>query len=413
MVKSHIITGLDVGSRSIKIVVAQYDMDGRELRIIGAADHPTKGIVNGNIISIEDVVNSISTTLEKVERVIGMPIEGAVIGISGPHIKSISSQGVVAVSKADGEIREEDVGRVIEAAQAVAVPHNYEILHVIPKTYKVDNQEDIKDPVGMTGIRLEVEAQIVMALSNQKKTIEKCMNRVGVDIDDEVFSILADSEAVLSREQKELGVALINIGASNTGLAVYEAGELLHTAVLPVGSGHITNDLAIGLRTSIRVAEMIKMQEATCILEDIKKRDEIDLSLFDETLEGGRKNMIPKTEIANITKARVEEIFDLVAKELKNIERFGMLPAGVVLTGGGAKLQGIVEQAKEQLRLPVFLAKLQKINSIVDKTEDLSYSTVVGLLLWTHNNNSIRTPITVSIGGFLGKIKNAFKRIIP
>jgi cell division protein FtsA len=342
-----------------------------------------------------------------------MPIEGAVIGISGPHIKSISSQGVVAVSKADGEIREEDVGRVIEAAQAVAVPHNYEILHVIPKTYKVDNQEDIKDPVGMTGIRLEVEAQIVMALSNQKKTIEKCMNRVGVDIDDEVFSILADSEAVLSREQKELGVALINIGASNTGLAVYEAGELLHTAVLPVGSGHITNDLAIGLRTSIRVAEMIKMQEATCILEDIKKRDEIDLSLFDETLEGGRKNMIPKTEIANITKARVEEIFDLVAKELKNIERFGMLPAGVVLTGGGAKLQGIVEQAKEQLRLPVFLAKLQKINSIVDKTEDLSYSTVVGLLLWTHNNNSIRTPITVSIGGFLGKIKNAFKRIIP
>jgi cell division protein FtsA len=413
MVKSHIITGLDVGSRSIKIVVAQYDMDGRELRIIGAANHPTKGIVNGNIISIEDVVNSISTTLEKVERVIGMPIEGAVIGISGPHIKSISSQGVVAVSKADGEIREEDVGRVIEAAQAVAVPHNYEILHVIPKTYKVDNQEDIKDPVGMTGIRLEVEAQIVMALSNQKKTIEKCMNRVGVDIDDEVFSILADSEAVLSREQKELGVALINIGASNTGLAVYEAGELLHTAVLPVGSGHITNDLAIGLRTSIRVAEMIKMQEATCILEDIKKRDEIDLSLFDETLEGGRKNMIPKTEIANITKARVEEIFDLVAKELKNIERFGMLPAGVVLTGGGAKLQGIVEQAKEQLRLPVFLAKLQKINSIVDKTEDLSYSTVVGLLLWTHNNNSIRTPITVSIGGFLGKIKNAFKRIIP
>ena len=239
------------------------------------------------------------------------------------------------------------------------------------------------------------------------------MNRVGVEIDDEVFSILADSEAVLSREQKELGVALINIGASNTGLAVYEAGELLHTAVLPVGSGHITNDLAIGLRTSIRVAEMIKMQEATCILEDIKKRDEIDLSLFDETLEGGRKNMIPKTEIANITKARVEEIFDLVAKELKNIERFGMLPAGVVLTGGGAKLQGIVEQAKEQLRLPVFLAKLQKINSIVDKTEDLSYSTVVGLLLWTHNNNSIRTPITVSIGGFLGKIKNAFKRIIP
>ncbi len=413
MVKNQIITSLDIGSRSIKIVVAQYDSEGRELRIIGAADHPTKGIVNGNIISIEDVVSSISSTLEKVERVVGMPIEGAIIGISGPHIKSISSQGVVAVSKADGEIREEDVERVIEAAQAVAVPHNYEILHVIPKTYKVDNQEDIKDPIGMTGIRLEVEAQIVMALSNQKKTIEKCMNRIGVDIDDEVFSVLADSEAVLSREQKELGVALINIGSSNTGIAVYEAGELLHTAVLPVGSGHITNDLAIGLRTSIKVAEMIKMQEATCILEDIKKREEVDLALFDETLESGKKNMIPKTEIAHITKARVEEIFDLVTKELKNIERFGMLPAGVILTGGGAKLKGIVEQAKEQLRLPVFLAKVQKIHSIVDKTEDMSYSTVVGLLLWTHNNSGTRTPMGVSIGGFMGKIKGIFKHMMP
>ena len=412
MIKNQIITGLDIGSRTIKVVVAQYDQDGYEPRVIGAAENPTKGIVNGNIISIEDVVNSISTTLEKVERVIGMPIEGAVIGISGPHIKSISSQGVVAVSKADGEIREEDVERAIEAAQAVATPHNYEILHVIPKTYKVDNQEDIKDPIGMTGIRLEVNAQIVMALSNQKKTIEKCMNRIGVDIDDEVFSILADAESVLSREQKELGVVMINIGASNTGLAVYEGGELLHTAVLPIGSSHITNDLAIGLRTSIKVAEMIKMQEATCILEDIKKREEVDLSLFDETIESGKKNMVLKTEIAHITRARVEEIFDLVSKELKSIERFGMLPAGAILTGGGSKLNGIVEQAKEQLKLPVFLAKPQKIHTIVDKVEDPSYSTVLGLILWAHNNGT-RSAFGGSIGGFMGKLKGIFKRMIP
>jgi cell division protein FtsA len=284
---------------------------------------------------------------------------------------------------------------------------------VIPKKYKVDNQGDIKDPIGMTGIRLEVESQIIMVPSNQKKTIEKCMARIGVDFDDEIFSILADAESVLNREQKELGVALINIGASSTGIAVYEEGELLHTAVLPIGSGHITNDLAIGIRTSIKVAEMIKMQEATCVLEEIKKREEVDLSLFDDTLESGKKNMIPKTEIAHITKARVEEIFDLVAKELKSVERFGMLPAGVILTGGGSKLNGIVEQVKEQLKLPVFLGRPPKLHTIVDKVEDLSYSTVVGLILWTHNNGNIRIPMGVSIGGFMGKIKNVFKHMMP
>lgn len=412
MIKNQIITGLDIGSRTIKIVVAQYDANGENLRIIGAAEHPTRGIVNGNIISIEDVVSSISTTLEKAERMIGVTIEGAIIGLSGPHIRSISSQGVVAVSKADGEIREDDIERVIIAAQAVATPHNYEILHVIPKTYKVDNQEDIKDPIGMTGIRLEVDAQIIMVPSNQKKIIEKCMNRIGVDVDDDVFSILADAESILNREQKELGVAIINIGASNTGMAIYEGGELLHTAVLPIGSSHITNDLAIGLRTSIKVAEMIKMQEATCVLEDIKKRDEVDLSLFDETLESGKKNMVSKIEISNIAKARVEEIFDLVVKELKNIERFGMLPAGVILTGGGSKLNGITEQAKEQLKLPVFLGKPQKLNTIVDKVEDLSYSTVVGLILWAHNNGNAKTPTRV-LGGFINKFKGVFKHLIP
>lgn len=412
MIKNQIITGLDIGSRTIKVVVAQYDANGENLRIVGAAEHPTRGIVNGNIISIEDVVSSISTTLEKAERMVGMTIEGAIIGLSGPHIKSISSQGVVAVSKADGEIREDDIERVIVAAQAVATPHNYEILHVIPKTYKVDNQEDIKDPIGMTGIRLEVDAQIIMVPSNQKKIIEKCMNRIGVDVDDDVFSILADAESVLNREQKELGVAIINIGASNTGMAVYEGGELLHTAVLPIGSSHITNDLAIGLRTSIKVAEMIKMQEATCVLEDIKKRDEVDLSLFDETLEGGKKNMISKVEIANIVKARVEEIFDLIVRELKNIERFGMLPAGVILTGGGSKLSGITEQAKEQLKLPVFLGRPQKINTIVDKVEDLSYSTVVGLILWANNSNNSKTQTRV-LPGFINKFKGVFKHLIP
>ncbi|MCD4704546.1 cell division protein FtsA, partial [bacterium] len=372
MKNGKIITGLDIGSKMIRVAVGQYDGDN-DLNIIAVTENPSKGIVNGSIVNIEDVVSSISSTLEKVERVIGAPIERAVVGISGPNVKSIESQGVVAVSKADGEIKEEDIDRVIEAAQAVATPPNYEILHVIPKSYKVDNQDDIKDPIGMTGIRLEVNAQIIMAFSSQIKTITKCIYRTGVDVNDMVFSILADSELVLNKEQKELGVALVNIGSSTTGIAIFEEGDLLHTAVLPIGSSHITNDLAIGLRTSIQVAEKIKVNEANCLNSNIRKREEVNLANYDEDIEEGKRAMVSKAEIVNITKARVEEIFDLIGKELKKVDRFGMLPAGIVLTGGGSKLEGLVEHAKEQLRLPVFLAKAPRIHSIVDKVDDLVY----------------------------------------
>ncbi|MDD3284283.1 MAG: cell division protein FtsA [Patescibacteria group bacterium] len=413
--RTQIITGLDIGSNKIRVAVAQYTPEDNSIQIIGAAENPSNGIINGNIVSVEDVVSSISGTLEKVERVIGMPIERAIIGISSPNIKFINSQGVIAVAKADGEIKEEDVARVIEAAQAVATPPNYEILHVIPKTYKVDNQEDIKDPIGMTGVRLEVSAQIIMAKSEQIKTITKCIYRTGVDVKDMVFSVLADAEAVLNREQRELGVVLVNIGSSTTGVAIFEEGDPIHTAILPIGSSHITNDLAIGLRTSIGVAEKIKIQEASCVIDNIRKREEINLSVFEEDENTTKRNMVSKLEIAKITNARVEEIFDLVAKELKKVDRFGMLPAGVVLTGGGAKLDGMVEQAKEQLKLPVFLAKMNKVNTIVDKINDLTYSNVLGLILWGYKNKSVSGW---NMGGLLksnipSKLKGFFKSLIP
>ncbi len=412
MRRNKIITGLDIGSNIIKVAVAQIDGNDNSLQIIGVAENPSNGIINGNIVSIEDVVSSISSTFEKVERIIGMPIEHAVVGISGPSVKSINSQGVIAVAKADGEIKFEDIDRVLEAAQTIAAPPNYEILHVIPRHYKVDNQDDVKDPVGMNGVRLEVNAQVIMTLSYQIKTITKCIYRTGVDIKDLVFSILADAESVLSKEQKELGTILINIGAATTGIAIFEEGDPIHIAVLPIGSSHITNDLAIGLRTSIKTAEQIKINEATCILNQVRKRDDVDLSFYDEE---EKKTLIPRSEIIKITRARVEEIFDMVSKELKKIERFGMLPAGVVLTGGGSKLNGIVDLAKEQLKLPAFLAKPTMVSSISDKIHDISYSNVLGLILWEMKNGGHKTIGTSfdGSGGIASKFKKLFKSIIP
>lgn len=412
MKRNQIITGLDIGTSLIKVAVSQVQDDG-SINIIGASEHPSRGIVGGSIVSTEEVVNSISSALEKVERVIGMPIERVTISVSGPNIKSINSQGVVAVAKADGEIKYEDIDRVLDAAQTVAVPANYEILHVIPRHYKIDNQDDVKDPIGMSGVRLEVNAQIIMALSYQIKTLTKCIYRTSVDIKDMVFGILADAESVLNREQKELGTVLVNIGASTTGVAIFEGGDPIHIAVLPIGSSHITNDLAIGLRTSIKVAEQVKINEATCLVEQIKKRDEVDIALFDP--EEDKKIMIPRTEISKIARARVEEIFDLVGRELKKVERFGMLPGGVVLTGGGSKLNGIVELAKTELKLPAFLAKPYRINSITDKIYDLSYSNVLGLILWdSKNNHPVKgLGFSMNTGKVGSKISKWFKSIIP
>lgn len=411
MSRQNIITGLDIGSNKIRIAVGQYD-DNNDLNIIGATEHTSNGIINGNIVSVEDVVSSVSSALEKVERIIGTPVERAVIGISGPHVKSITSQGVVAVAKADGEIKDEDIDRVLEAAQAVATPPNYEILHVVPRNYKVDNQEDVKDPIGMNGVRLEVNAQIIMALSSQIKTLTKCVYRTGVDVQDLVFSVLADSESVLNKEQKELGVVLVNIGSSTTGIAVFEEGDLLHTSVLPVGSSHITNDLAIGLRTSIKIAEQVKLEHASCVSENIRKRDDIDLNTIDPEI--GKRTMVSKYEISKITQARVEEIFEMIGKELKEIDRFGMLPSGVVLTGGGSKLDGIVDLAKQQLQLPVFLARSKKINTVVDKIYDLSYSNALGLILWADKNkHESNWNSSGGLGNLFSKVPKWIKSLMP
>ena len=258
MAHEEIIVGLDIGSTSIKIAVGQFsatESNAKKLHIIGALEHEAEGINRGVITSIEDAVKSVTKALDKAEKLIGIPIETAWVSISGGHITTQISKGVVAVSKTDGEVREEDMERAIEAAKTVTTPPNYEIIHVIARSFTVDGQSNIKDPVGMTGVRLEVETFIIEGLSSQIKNLTKCVYQTGLDIEDLVLAPLATSEAVLNNRQKELGVAVVNIGGSTTSVAVFEQGDLLHTAILPLGSEHITSDIAIGLRTSIEAAE--------------------------------------------------------------------------------------------------------------------------------------------------------------
>ena len=379
----NLIVGLDIGTSTVRMVMGQLvapdsESRGVELQILGAAEAPSVGMSKGIISSIEDVVSSISGCLENAERVVGVPIESVWVGISGVHIMSQASKGVVAVSKADSEISEEDVSRAIDAARTIATPLNYEVLHVLPRSFSIDGQTHIKDPIGMTGIRLEVDAQIILGSSSQIKNLTKAVYRTGLNIEDLVLSILATAEAVVTNRQKELGVVVVNIGVATTSLAVFEGGDILHTAILPIGSEHITNDIAIGLRTSIDIAEVVKIEHGDCSPADISKRDEIDL--FE--LGSQDHEVIKKQYVSEIIEARVEEILQKINQELIKIKRAGLLPAGIVFTGAGSKLPGLVDLAKKTLRLPAVLGYPIQVVSVTDKVNDLGFSTAVGLVKW-------------------------------
>jgi cell division protein FtsA len=380
MAKEHIFVGLDIGSSVIRVVVGKQESELGTPSIIGVGEAVSQGIRRGVIVDIDEAVSSISEALEKAERMTGLTIDHAVVSVGGAQITSQESHGVVAVSRADGEITENDVVRVVDASQAISIPANREILHVIPKNFTVDGQTGIKDPVGMSGIRLEVDSQIIQASVPFIKNLTKCILQAGLEIDDLVLAPLAAAQAVLGKKQKELGVALIDLGGGTTGLVVFEEGDLVCSTILSVGSMHVTNDLAIGLRTSVDTAEKVKLQYGSALPQEVKKDTEIDLTKIDKQEEG----RVSVKHISEIIEARLEEIFDLVNKELKRINKDGQLPAGVILTGGGAKLPGVVELAKKQLRLPVVIGSPGSVVTVIDRVDDPQFATAVGLVLWAN-----------------------------
>lgn len=418
--KSDIIAGLDIGSTAIRLVIGQRvsGLGGDELQIIGAVSVPTAGVNKGIVNSIEEATSSISACLEKAERLIGVPISNVWVSINDPFIKCERSKGVVAVSKSDGEISQADVERAVEAARALAVPVNYEIIHVLPVKFSVDNQSDIKDPIGMSGIRLEVETLIVQGLTTQIKNLTKAIYRTGLEIEDLVLAPLAGAEAVLSNKQKELGVALINIGSSTTSLAVYEERTLIHTAILPIGSEHITSDVAIGLRCPINLAERVKQEHGHANPDVFSSKEEIDISaLVKEEEVHDDISLISRKYVAEIIEARVEEILDKVDQEFKKIDRSGMLPAGVVFIGGGSALSGLIDVAKKRLRLPAGDGEARNIKVIIDKVRQPEFLTALGLVVWGAGDETGggggSFALKSNLRGLVEKTKGFFQKIMP
>lgn len=408
-----IIAGLDIGSATIRMAVGELSSESNRVNIIGLAEGPSAGVAKGTVRSIEEVVAAIGGVVANAERMTGLTLDHAYIGISGSHVVSQKSKGVIAVARADGEIRSDDVDRVLEAAQAVSVPPNYEILHVLPRNFSIDNQQGIKDPIGMNGVRLEVEAQIIEGQSAHIKNVTKAVNLAGVGIDDLVLASLAGAESALTERQKDLGVALVNIGAATTSLLVFEEGDILHVSVLPVGAAHITNDIAIGLRTNIDIAETIKINYGHAVPDHVGKNDEVEMRQVAE-----EEGTFSRKHLAEIIEARVEEIFHMVDKNLREINRSGKLPAGVILTGGGAKLPGMVEVAKREFRLPAALGLPLGVESAIDRINDPALATAIGLVLWGQANQALtgggfggfNVP---NLGGLGDKVKSLFKIFKP
>ena len=380
MAKERYIAGIDIGTHSVRVIQAKLDGIDTVPAVIGAVSVPAAGLRRGVVTDLDEAVSALSSALEKLERMTAVPVTEAVVSVSGQHITALTSKGVIAVSKADGEVSEADVVRVVDAAQAVSIPPNREVLHVIPKAFMLDGQEGIKDPLGMTGVRLEVDTAMVHGSSSLIKNLQRVCVQAGVEPRELVVAPLAAAQAVLSRKQRELGVVMIDIGAGTTSIAVYEENTLLHTAVLPLGGLHITNDLAIGLRTSIDTAERVKVLYGYAGTLPVGEQQMIDLSKIDDA----ETEEVSRIDVVDIIEARLSEIFEHVNRELKALDRDGKLPAGVVLVGGTSNMPGIAAYAKQALRLPAHVGGLQGLTTIIDKVDDPSFAVVCGLVLWSY-----------------------------
>lgn len=391
-----IVVGVDIGTSKIVSVIAKVDEE--YVNVLGVSEVPASGIRKGQIVDIDEAVASINSSLEAAERMAGYNASHVVASIGGSHIESQNSRGVVAVARPEGEITENDLTRVIEAARAVSLPSSREIIHVLPRSYIVDGQEGIKDPIGMTGVRLEVDTHIISASSTSIRNMEKAFSNVGVDLDSVIFSGYASSMAVLSETEKELGVILVDIGAGTTDISIYVEGSVAYSSVVPIGARHITNDLAIGLRISLESAEKIKMflsqpQRAPKITEEtpeekVKERfsDEVDLSNL--ALAEELKKVSKKTLVDGIIRPRLNELFTMVSIEVKKSGFAGQTPSGLVITGGGAKTVGAVESAKRVLAMPVRVAIANNIKGIIDEIQEPNFSTVIGLAMYGSNIES-------------------------
>lgn len=375
MQKEHYV-GLDIGTSHVRCVIGMYDGssgNGSMPSIIGHGESINQGMRRGMIVHVDDVAEAINKAVTEAERLSGIPINQATVNVNGSQVQGMNSHGVIAISAANREITDEDRVRVEEAATIVNLPLNREIVQFFAKNYSLDGQKNIKDPIGMHGVRLEVEAHIVTASTPSLKNQDMALKNAEIRPAHHTVSSLAAAEAVLSRQQKEAGTALIDIGAGTTNLIIFEDGEVQHIAVIPIGGQHITNDLAIGLKTDLDIAEEVKIQHVN-LASDAKKMNAM-------VKVGNRAHNFKFEEISMIVEARVEELLEFVDKELQRIKRSRKLPGGIVLTGGGSKLPGLTDFTREKLQLAARLAKLEGVGGLIDTVDDQSYIPVIGLML--------------------------------
>lgn len=404
MGKDEIIVGLDVGTVKVCTIIGELGEDD-QIEIIGIGTAPSLGVKKGVIIDLDQAIQSVKQSIENSERMAGTRINSALISIAGSHIASINSKGVIAISGESPEITEKDIEKVIEAAKAGIVSHEKELIHTLSREFIVDGQSGIVDPLGMSGTRVECKVHIITGSITIVQNLINCIEGAGIDIEEIIFGTLASSNAILSNAEKELGSMLVDIGAGTTEIAIFIEGGLAYSAVLPVGGNQITNDLAIGLRTSIDEAEKIKINYGSTVENIVSPERVVEIS----SINGKEKHTVSKKYLVEIIEPRVSEIFSLVRVELKKSGYYDMIPGGVVITGGSSLLPGISEIAEQVLNLPSRLGGPHYEGELADMVNDPSYSTVIGLLSYATEKYSIgkfykRPKRKIGLGNFFGRI---------
>ncbi len=380
-----IVVGIDLGTTKVCSLVGRIEGENR-LRILGVGIEPSQGLKKGIIVDLAAASQAITRSIEKSQRTSGLEITSALVSLAGSHVSSVNSRGVAGIS--GGVIDQDDIARALDAAQAVAIPHNREIIHVVQRGFTVDGQTGIRTPIGMHGYRLEVEAHIITAGESTVENIRQCVQAAGVNVSHFVLNPLASGEVVLTETEREMGSVVCDIGGGTTDIAIYIDGDVWHTMVIPVAGALITNDIAHGLRLPLSQAEDVKKQYGYAVQADIQKEDTFTVRAFGDD----HAEQVSRKDLANIIEARVEEIFQLVQQEIKRSGYDGLLPAGMVLTGGSSLLPGIRNIASQVTGLPVRVARPENLVGLVDQLQSPAYSTSVGLLRWAMLMNQVMEP---------------------
>jgi cell division protein FtsA len=405
--QDNIIVGLDIGTTKICTVVGE--MSGSDINIIGLGTHPSIGLRKGVVVNIESTVESIKKAVEEAELMAGCEISNVYAGIAGGHITGFNSRGIVAIKGA--EVVQSDVDRVIDAARAVAIPMDREVIHVLPQEFIVDDQSGIQNPIGMSAVRLEAKIHIVTGAVTSAHNIVKCVNRAGLDVCDIVLESLASGEAVLTEEEKQLGTALLDLGGGTTDLAIFSGNNIKHTFVLALGGNNLTNDIAVGLRAPVTEAEKIKIKYGTCVARNINTEETIEVPGM-----GGRKpRKLPRQILGEVLEPRMEEIFTLVKREIYRAGMENAITSGSVLTGGTSLLEGVIEVAESVFNLPTRLGKPRGISGLVDVVNNPMYATGVGLVLYgakNQNAKKFRIRDTNIFNRVMNRMKNWFKEVV-